>query len=83
MHASLVHVHLIVVGKFMQTHIHMCTQVHTHVHTPLMIIDSMTEVLHPSCVDVLNVILFILKDNSQVQSVYMKTNFNIRYGTKQ
>ena len=61
----------------------MCTQVHTHVHTPLMIIDSMKEVLHPSCVDVLNVILFILKDNSQVQSVYMEPNFNIRYGTKQ
>ena len=76
MHASLVHVHLIVVGKvYVNTYVHMCTQVHAHVHTPLMIIDSMTEVLHPSCVDVLNVILFILKDNSQVQSMYMEPNF--------
>ena len=48
------------------THTHIINlplTVYTFTHTPT---EWMTDVLHPSCIDVLNVILFILQDNPQV-----------------
>ena len=68
----LLYISYIVVWKisiFMYTHTHTHTYTHTCAHTTSLV-GSLTEVLHPSCIDVLNVILFILKDNSQVCTIY-------------